>query len=135
MQEAELARHALQPYLLAAPRRGVIGNSRYAKRLRKQIIAAARNREPLLFYGEPGTEKTNYAALVHFGSEARERPIALLNAGTLDQHGSELFGRDQKAGLLKLVGDGTLVLSNVHKVTCQPCHAWHCCRTRCHVPT
>ena len=44
LQGEQLKRHMLQPYLVAAPKRGVIGNSRYAQRLRKQIIDAARNR-------------------------------------------------------------------------------------------
>ena len=32
----------LRPYLVSSPKRGVIGNSRYAKRLRSQILAAAK---------------------------------------------------------------------------------------------
>ena len=44
LQGDQLKRHMLQPYLVAAPKRGVIGNSRYAQRLRMQIIEAARNR-------------------------------------------------------------------------------------------
>ena len=34
---------ALAPYLLSAPKRGVVGNSPYADRLRKGVIKAARD--------------------------------------------------------------------------------------------
>ena len=32
----------LRPYLVSSPKRGVIGSSRYAKRLRSQILAASK---------------------------------------------------------------------------------------------
>ena len=34
----------LQPYIVSAPRRGLIGNSRYATRLRRQIVDASRDK-------------------------------------------------------------------------------------------
>ena len=41
--QAEAAKwQELRPYLVSSPKRGVIGNSRYAKRLRAQILAAAK---------------------------------------------------------------------------------------------
>lgn len=36
-QSEERRARALQPYLVATPRRGVVGNSKYADRLRKQV--------------------------------------------------------------------------------------------------
>ncbi len=33
----------LKPYLMPSPKRGIIGNSKYAERLRKQLVAAARD--------------------------------------------------------------------------------------------
>jgi hypothetical protein len=33
---------ALQPYLISAPTHGIIGNSRFASRLRKEVVGAAR---------------------------------------------------------------------------------------------
>lgn len=42
--------------------------------------------------------------------------MAVLDCSRLDAEGSELFGKELKAGLLDLIGRGTLVLSNVHQV-------------------
>lgn len=43
LQDDLWRQHNLQPYLVPAPKLGVIGKSRYASRLRKQIIQASRN--------------------------------------------------------------------------------------------
>lgn len=43
-QETKARQHALAPYLVSAPKRGVIGNSRYAQRLRRQIVDASRDK-------------------------------------------------------------------------------------------
>jgi transcriptional regulator with AAA-type ATPase domain len=68
-QSQEDRARALAPYRVSAPKRGIVGNSRYAKSLRKEIVAAARDptRRPVLIFGEPGLQKLNIAALVHFG--------------------------------------------------------------------
>ena len=52
----------LRPYLVSKAKRGVIGKSRYAVRLRSQIKQAAENRQSILIFGEPGLEKDNLAA-------------------------------------------------------------------------
>lgn len=71
----------------------------------------------MLIFGEPGLEKSNIAALVHFGGPGRgSGPMAALDCAALDGSGADLFGRGDKAGLLELVGKGTLLLKNVHKV-------------------
>ncbi len=169
--EAALVDHAareraLAPYRVLAPKRGVIGSSRYAERLRKQLVAAARDpnkcvhvtwgfklrvtgfscvgglwvglvrhkwleqwwrawrarsltsmpatvalllvvaspgnilcwlrsylilrhvycswlcRGSVLVFGEPGLAKDNMAALVHFGSPDRDKPMAQVRVGT-----------------------------------------------------
>lgn len=36
--------HALQPYQVSVPKRGILGSSRYAKRLRAQVVEAARDK-------------------------------------------------------------------------------------------
>lgn len=108
-------RQALQPYLVAGPRRGVVGTSRYAQRLRHQIVEASKNRDPLLFFGEPGTEKVNHASLVHFGSGLRGKPLALVDCSRLDQHAAQVFGYGSKKGLLEIMTEGSLILTNVHR--------------------
>lgn len=42
-----------------------------------QVVAAAKDplRRPCLLFGEPGLQKDNLAALVHFGSPDRNKPM------------------------------------------------------------
>ncbi|KAG2494517.1 hypothetical protein HYH03_007284 [Edaphochlamys debaryana] len=110
---------ALAPYLVPPPDHGVVGSSKYADRLRKQVVAAARDkdRHPVLIIGEPGLEKSNVAALIHFNRPScRTTPMAALDCSRLDGAGAELFGRGDRAGLVEAVGNGTLLLTNVHKM-------------------
>ncbi|HIK46906.1 MAG TPA: sigma 54-interacting transcriptional regulator [Leptolyngbyaceae cyanobacterium M65_K2018_010] len=103
----------LRPYLVPRAKRGVIGRSRYAERLRQQIREAARDRQPVLIFGEPGVEKDNLAALIHYGSSQRRSPMIQLDCSKLQASGADLFGRvGGKLGILAALGAGTLVLSN-----------------------
>lgn len=71
----------------------------------------------MLIFGEPGLEKANLAALIHYRS-AREAhpPLVRLDCAKLDSSGSQLFGRGSKQGLLHWIGNGTVMLTNAHKV-------------------
>jgi transcriptional regulator with AAA-type ATPase domain/NAD-dependent dihydropyrimidine dehydrogenase PreA subunit len=110
---------ALRPYLVAKVDRGVVGSSRYAVRLRQDIRKATRQepdethrRPPILIFGEPGLNKDNLAALIHFGSAQKREPMIKVNCETL--RGSDLFGRGgSKPGLLDWLGTGTLLLNNI----------------------
>ena len=105
----------LRPYLVSKAKRGVIGKSRYAKRLRSQIKQAAATRESVLLFGEPGLEKDNLAALIHFGSANRRQPIIKVDCDKLQTSGAELFGRSGgKPGLIASLQDGTLLFNNAH---------------------
>lgn len=105
---------ALRPYLIPKVRRGVVGSSRYAVRLRQDIKKASGDRQPVLIFGEPGLGKDNTAALIHFGSRDRKQPIIKINCDTLQVSGAELFGREGgKPGLIEALGQGTLLLNNV----------------------
>ena len=74
-------------------------------------------RRPVLIFGEPGLEKDNIAAQIHYRSSKHlEWPISRLDCAKLDSHGSQLFGRGSKQGLLHWAGEGTLLLTNLHKV-------------------
>lgn len=111
----------LRPYLVTKARRGVIGRSRYAKRLRQQIREAFDDREgdrgSVLIFGEPGVEKDNIAALIHYGSRYRRQPIIKVDCARLQASGAELFGRvGGKPGLLEALGEGTLILNNVQEL-------------------
>lgn len=92
-------------------RRGVVGSSRYARSLREAIGRASADpgRRPVLFCGEPGLEKDNLAALVHFGSRDRQQLMVRLDGALLRPDGAELFGRAGSAAadaLLPLLGAG-----------------------------
>lgn len=103
----------LRPYLVTRAKRGVVGRSRYADRLRGQLREAAADRQPVLIFGEPGLEKDNLAALIHYGSSQRRTPMVQVDCSQLQASGADLFGRSGgKPGLLAALGEGTLVLSN-----------------------
>ena len=108
---------ALRPYLVTKAQRGIVGTSRYAVRLRQQIRQAAGDRKSVLIFGEPGLEKDNIAALIHFGSPQRREPIIKVNCGILQTSGADLFGRTGgKPGLLEWLGNGTLILNNIQEL-------------------
>jgi polyferredoxin/transcriptional regulator with AAA-type ATPase domain len=117
LQLSEERQRALAPYRVSAPRRGIIGNSRYAAALRKQIVSASRDRHrnPVLVFGEPGLQKNNVAALIHFGSAFNNAPLVQIDCERLDDDASELIGRGAKKGLLYWIpNEGTLILNNIH---------------------
>ncbi|NJN49843.1 MAG: sigma 54-interacting transcriptional regulator, partial [Alkalinema sp. RL_2_19] len=74
---------ALRPYLINKVRRGIVGTSRYAVRLRQEIKQATADRDPVLIFGEPGLEKDNVAGLIHFGSPWRKRPLIKVDCNLL----------------------------------------------------
>lgn len=108
---------ALRPYLVPKVRRGVIGTSRYAVRLRQEIRKAAQDRKSVLIFGEPGLGKDNAAALIHFGSRDRHEPMIKINCDTIQASGADLFGRSGgKPGLIEWLGEGTLLLNNIQEL-------------------
>jgi transcriptional regulator with AAA-type ATPase domain/NAD-dependent dihydropyrimidine dehydrogenase PreA subunit len=108
---------ALRPYLVPMVRRGVVGNSRYADRLRQDIAAAHEGMGTVLVFGEPGLEKDNLASLVHFGSGRRKEPLIRINCNVLQLSGVELFGRvGGKTGLLEWIGNGSIILNNLEEI-------------------
>jgi transcriptional regulator with AAA-type ATPase domain/NAD-dependent dihydropyrimidine dehydrogenase PreA subunit len=105
---------ALLPYLVTMAKRGIIGKSRYATRLRQQINEAAHDRQSAIVFGEPGLEKDNIAALIHFSSPDRRSPMIKIQCSALQASGADLFGRvGGKPGLLEWLEAGTLMLNNV----------------------
>jgi polyferredoxin len=109
----------LAPYLLGRVRRGIVGSSRYAQKLRDAIREASADPSgaPVLISGEPGLEKDNIAALIHYGSAARKQLLVRINGALLRSDGAELFapGPDGLA-LLEAVGAGGLLIDQVDRV-------------------
>jgi transcriptional regulator with AAA-type ATPase domain/NAD-dependent dihydropyrimidine dehydrogenase PreA subunit len=107
----------LRPYLVNKAKRGIIGKSRYADRLRSQIKQASENRNSVLIFGEPGLEKDNIAALIHFNSRDRREAIVKIDCSKIQASGAELFGRSGgKPGLIEVLGKGTLILNNIQEL-------------------
>lgn len=107
----------LRPYLVTKARRGIIGKSRYAQRLRHQIKQASQTRDSVLIFGEPGLEKDNIAALIHFGSPTRREVAIKVDCSTIQTSGAELFGREGgKPGLIEAVGEGTIIFNNIQEL-------------------
>ena len=109
MADSSSGLQRLAPFVLGRARRGVVGSSRYAERLRSAVLEAARDpqRQAVLISGEPGLEKDNLAALVHYGSAERRRLLVRLDAS--DLQGSTL-------SLLNDLGSSTLLVSGMDRV-------------------
>ena len=107
----------LAPLLLPRARRGIVGSSRYAQRLREEIRSASQDpaRRPVLISGEPGLEKDNIAALIHFGSADRQQLMIRLNGALLRPDGADLFGRGSgdEIPLLTCLGQGSLLIDQL----------------------
>jgi len=111
----------LAPYLVGRSRRGVVGNSRYAKALREAVRQASGDgqRRPVLISGEPGLEKDNIAALIHFGSPDRQRLMVRLDGALLRPDGSDLFAPlagEGSAPLLEVLAAGSLLIDKLDQV-------------------
>jgi polyferredoxin len=96
----------------------VVGSGRYAQNLRQAVRAAAEDPQarPVLISGEPGLEKDNLAALIHFSSPARRHLMVRINCALLRADGAELFSGDaREPALLTCLGQGALLLDQIDK--------------------
>ena len=101
-------------------RRGVVGSSRYAKTLRESVRQAAADvqRQAVFILGEPGLEKDNLAALIHFGSPQRKELMLRLDAALLKADGSDLLQPLETSdgrSLLELIGEGSLLIDQLDR--------------------
>ncbi len=111
----------LAPFLVGRARRGIVGDSRYARALRDAVRETAQDpgAAPVLIAGEPGLEKDNIAALIHFGSAARRQLMVRLDGALLRGDGTELFGSassDGDGSLLETLGAGALLIDKLDRV-------------------
>ncbi|MCT0212586.1 MULTISPECIES: 4Fe-4S binding protein [unclassified Synechococcus] len=111
----------LAPHLVGRARRGIVGSSRYAAGLRERVRQAAADpeRRPVLIAGEPGLEKDDVAALIHFGSTTRRHLMVQLDGALLRGDGAELFGSagsDGVGSLLDDIGAGSLLINKLDRV-------------------
>ena len=107
----------LAPSLVGRARRGVVGSSRYARALRDMVRQASLDpgRTPVLISGEPGLEKDNLAALIHFGSPDRHQLMVRLDGALLRPDGADLFGVAGAAEqpLLEILATGALLIDKL----------------------
>ena len=109
MPDASSSLLILSPYATGRPNRGVVGASRYAQRLREDLIEAAEDQHnrTLMIRGEPGLGKDNLAALVHFGSSQRRKLLVRLGPTDLKKKADVL---------LNSIGENTLLVSGVDQL-------------------
>ena len=85
-QSAVLTSSAPPPPLVTEVRYGVVGSSRFAKQLRRELRTAREAAaSAVLVRGEPGLHKDKLASLVHFGSSPAHKgaPLARLSCASL----------------------------------------------------
>ncbi|MEB3199608.1 MAG: 4Fe-4S binding protein [Synechococcaceae cyanobacterium] len=110
----------LAPYLLGRARRGIVGSSRYARSLREAIRQAAADPQarPVLISGEPGLEKDNIAALIHFSSASRQQLLVRVNAALLREDAGELFSsHGDGPPLIACLGAGGLLIDQIDRAS------------------
>ena len=109
MPDASSSLLLLSPYATGRPHRGVVGASRYAQRLREDLIDAAEDQHnrTLMIRGEPGLDKDNLAALVHFGSSQRRKLLVRLGPTDLKKKADIL---------LNAIGENSLLVSGVDQL-------------------
>ena len=111
---------SLAPFLVGNVRRGVVGSSHYAQKLRDSVRQASADvkQRAVFILGEPGLEKDNLAALIHFGSPQRKELMLRLDAALAKADGRDLLEPLEASdgrSLIDLVGDGSLLVDQVDR--------------------
>lgn len=102
----------------------IVGNSKQAKELYKQIDLVAPTPYSVIIYGETGTGKESVARTIHERSNRANAEFVALDCGAISKElaGSELFGHEKgaftgalynKIGLFELANKGTLFLDEI----------------------
>ena len=102
----------------------IIGESKEAKELFRQIDLVAPTNYSVIIYGESGSGKEAVARSIHTKSKRKDKPFIALDCGAISRElaGSELFGHEkgsftgalaQKIGHFELANGGTLFLDEV----------------------
>lgn len=102
----------------------VVGVSKEAERLQKQIELVAPTNYSVIIYGESGTGKESVAFSIHAKSSRKDKPFVAVDCGSLTKElaGSELFGHEKgaftgalqtKVGQFELANGGTIFLDEI----------------------
>jgi two-component system response regulator HydG len=102
----------------------VVGKSKEARNIQKQIDLVASTNYSVIIYGESGTGKESIAYNIHMASPRRNNPFIAIDCGALTKElaGSELFGHEKgaftgalhtKIGQFELADKGTVFLDEI----------------------
>jgi len=102
----------------------IVGDSKEAKELYRQIDLVAPTNYSVIIYGESGSGKEAVARSIHTKSPRQSKPFVALDCGAISRElaGSELFGHEkgsftgalsQKVGHFEMANGGTLFLDEV----------------------
>ncbi|MEI8346270.1 MAG: sigma 54-interacting transcriptional regulator [Pseudomonadota bacterium] len=99
----------------------MVGKSKSFQQLLSLADKLAINEVSYLIEGETGTGKETIARRIHCRSSRRDKGLAMVDCAGMDEMAleMEIFGNEQnpmKKGLLELVNNGTMVLSNIHQM-------------------
>ena len=118
------SRRAMQAQPLVDNNRGLIGDSKPMRELRKAIEKAARSSATILLTGESGTGKEVVARAIHYSSPRAAAPFIPVNCGAIPEQliESELFGHVKgaftgaagaRAGLFQSAAKGTILMDEI----------------------
>ena len=93
--------------------------SRSTKNAYRQAMKAATSDVPVIFYGEYGTGKTTFAKSIHSNSPRKNAAFIEFNCETIPEalFEQELYGTENRPGLLALAHHGTLFLKGVDRLS------------------
>lgn len=102
----------------------IVGRSKEAQELQKQIELVAPTNYSVIIYGESGTGKESVAQSIHLNSQRANKPFVAVDCGALTRElaASELFGHEKgaftgamqaKPGQFELANGGTIFLDEI----------------------
>ena len=96
----------------------LLGESAAAKTLKAAVVRMAAATVPVQLIGEPGTGKSAVARAIHARSENALEPFLKVNCavGSERQLEEELFGSEDRPGVLELADGGTVLLEAIQEM-------------------
>jgi two-component system nitrogen regulation response regulator NtrX len=96
----------------------ILGQSRAAIHLRRQVDAAAGADSPVLVRGERGTGRETLVRRIHSLSARAQEPFLKVHCGALDEAAAEqaLFGTDAMPARIELASRGSLFLDGIGRL-------------------
>ena len=107
-----------------AEKKYIVGKSKEAKNIERQVELVAPTNYSVIIYGESGAGKEPLAFAIHSKSNRKDKPFVAVDCGALTKElaGSELFGHEKgsftgavqsKPGQFELANGGTIFLDEI----------------------